>query len=176
MTTPYQFPTWTAGQDITAGQLSSMEPMFVITPAATTRPSVTTETADPYLSFPVVAGGVYVVEFEVAFSGLAAADISVAWIVPTGTSGFRQCSGPGSTSSDASADNITSRHGVHSYGAGIPYGCARNSVTLVQCFRETSAFTAGSSGSVALAWAQNVSNATGTVVQPGSWGRCTQLQ
>jgi hypothetical protein len=176
MSTPYQFPVWNAGQSITAGQLTQMEPQFIVTPTTTTRASTTTMANDPFLQFQVTAGGVYVVEFEVGYTGLSAAGIATMWNVPSGTNGFRSGIGPGSTSSNANADNIAAHLGAFTYNIVVAYGCPRNSTSLNEFLRETSAFTAGSTGTVALAWAQATSNATGTTVQAGSWARCTQLQ
>jgi hypothetical protein len=175
---PFQFPVIFAGQDLTAGTLQDMVPLFVVTPAATTRASTTIQASDPYLSFPVTAGGLYLVEFFVMYAGVSAAGISTSWIMPSGTSGYRTVLGPGTSSAASSnAGNVTSVNLAGAvFSTVLSYGCVTNIVTAYQNLRETATFTAASTGTCSFAWSQTSSSVTGTVVQAGSWGRMYELQ
>ena len=173
---PYQYPPLYAGERITASLLQGMIPQFVVSPADTTRAVTTNISADPYLSFSVTAGGLYLVEFDVLFGGVTAAGISTTWTVPAGTSGTRSAMGPGSSASGGSAANISLNLTAGVFSTVISYGCATNASTAYQVLREAAAFTASSTGTVSFNWAQTTSSATGTVVAAGSWGRMTELQ
>jgi hypothetical protein len=173
---PYQFPTLYAGERLTAGLLQDMIPQFVVSPASTTRASTTIQAADPYLAFPVTAGGLYLVEFNVLYAGVSAAGLSTTWIMPAGTSGYRSVMGPGSSASNATANNIALNMAAVVFSTITTYGCATNVVTAYENLRESAVFTAASGGTVNFAWAQSTSSATGTVVAASSWGRMYELQ
>jgi hypothetical protein len=170
--TLYQVPLITAGSRAVASAIGVTQLISKVN--STTRTSNVTITDDPDLSFPVVSGGIYLVEWGIYYSGLTAASINTQWDVPSGSSGLKAVLGPGSSASDSNADNISGRFGVHGYTTSIKYSCARNG-TNQQFATENSVVTAGSTGNIALMWAQAVSNATGTVVSGNSWGRCTRM-
>jgi hypothetical protein len=173
---PLQFPALFAGQRLTAGLLQDMIPQFVLTPANTVRATQTTQAADPYLAFPVTAGGIYLIEFNVAYAGVSAAGISTTWIMPSGTSGTRSVQGPGSTATSSNANNVTMNMASVVFSTLMSYGCTTNVSTAFQNLSENAVFTAASTGTVNFAWAQTTSSATGTVVAANSWGRMYQLQ
>lgn len=173
---PFQFPTLFAGQRLTAGLLQDMVPQWVVSPANTVRASTTIQAADPYLAFPVIAGGIYVIEFFVTYAGVSAAGISTTWIMPSGTAGTRSVQGPGSAASSANANNVALNMAAVQFTTVMQYGCATNVATAFQGLSEAAAFTAASTGTVNFAWAQTTSSATGTVVAANSWGRMYQLQ
>lgn len=171
-----QYPAWAAGQDITAASLTAMEISYVYKVAATSRASVTAFTDDPDLTFPVVAGGVYLIEWHMSYGGLAAAGFQTIWDVPVGSSGVKNCNGPGSSANNASAENIAGMYGSLQFTSQAQYGCARNATGSVQYAFENGIVHVGVAGNVALQWAQTTSNATADQLGIGSWGRCARLQ
>ena len=172
---PSQFPDIYAGQDITSGLLTSMLPQFAWVVSNTTRASTTIISADPYLTFPVVSGSVYVVEFTLMYAGIAGVGLQTEWLVPTGTGGSRTCVGPASNASNAAGDQELARLGAYLYSTPVIYAAARGGTGSPNTVLETSQFTAASNGNVSLGWSQAVSNTTGITMFAGSWGRCTQV-
>lgn len=173
----YQFPTILAGMSLTAALATQMERIMVVKPSDTDRASTTTLTDDPDLTVPVVANGVYFVEFGILYGGPTAADFKTAWSTPAGSSGLKAVLGPGSASGDdANANNITGRFGVHGLTTAIVYNCSRNGTGSIQGALENAVITVGgSAGNVTLQWAQNSSNVTADRVAGKSWARAIQL-
>lgn len=172
---PSQFPDIYAGQDITSGLLNQMLPQYAWVVSNTTRASTTIISADPYLTFPVVSGSVYIVEFEIMFAGIAGVGLQTQWLVPTGTSGSRWCVGPASNASNSAGDQELGRFGGFLYSTLVVYAAARGGTGSPNSVRESSQFTAASNGNVSLGWSQAVSNTTGITMFAGSWARCTQV-
>lgn len=173
-----QFPVITAGTRITADLLSSMFDNYVIKPADTTRASTVTPTADPDLvTGTLSAGGVYAVEFHIRFAGLQAAGLRTQWLVPSGTTGNKDTLGPGSANAVQTDANTTEmRWAVHGYGTQVGYTNPRNSVSLQSHLVEKALVSVGSTaGTVSLAWAQFVSNATGSLVVANSYVKWRQV-
>lgn len=170
-----QFPNIAAGQDVTTELLLSMVPQYAWVVSNTPRASTTTITADPYLTFPVVSGGIYVVEFQLMFTGIAGVGMNTVWLVPTGTSGYRTCVGPGSTASNSGGTNETATLGAFAYSTLVTYAAARGGVGSPNSVLESSQLTAASNGNVAIGWAQAVSNATAITMYTNSWARCQQV-
>lgn len=172
-----QYPAVSARR-ITTTLLSSMIDNYVIKPGDTTRASTTTNTSDPDLvTGTLTAGGVYAVEFHVRFAGLQAAGLKTNWLVPTGTSGNRDCMGPGSANvAETNANTTEMRWAVHGYSTAVAYTNPRNSTGAQVHLIEKALVTVGATaGTIAFQWAQNVSNATGTVVVAGSYVKWRQV-
>jgi hypothetical protein len=150
---------------------------YIIKPSDTTRASTTTVAADPDLVVPVVANSVYLIEFVVWFAGLQAAGFKTDWSVPAGTSFNKRVSGPGSANAiEGNANTTELRWAVHGQGTAVSYTNPRNSAGLTTYTVETAIATiAATAGNVTLRWAQNTSNATGTVVITGSHARYRQI-
>jgi hypothetical protein len=174
-----QYPVITAGTRITDSLLSSMIPQYVIKPADTTRASTVTPTSDPDLvTGTLSAGGVYAVEFHLRFASLQAAGIRTQWAVPSGTTGNRDTLGPAATNAANANDGVVldMRWAVFNYVTAVVYTDPRNSVTLQAPIIEKAIVSiGGTAGTVALQWAQNVTNATGTVVNAVSYVRWQQV-
>jgi hypothetical protein len=169
------YPTISAGQRITGALLQALTTQAAVKSSATSRVT-STVVNDPDLQFPVVAGGLYLVEFGVSYSGIIAGSLRTQWGVPSGTSGVRMCHGPGSTTNNADADNITGRFGGHQFTTPVTYSCARNSTSNTQALTETCYITVGSTaGNIVFQWGQATTNATATTVGIPSWGRCTRI-
>lgn len=174
-----QYPVITAGTKVTADLLNSMIPNYAIKPADTTRASTVTLAADPDLvTGTLSAGGVYAVEFHIRFGALSAAGIRTDWTVPTGTTGNREVYGPAATNATNATDAVVldMRWAVHGYGTAVIYTDPRNSVgNQTQIVEHAIVAVGGTAGTVALRWAQNVTNATGTVVNAVSYVRWQQV-
>jgi len=114
----------------------------------------------------------YLVRFRCRFSGVQAGGLRTNWSVPSGTTGNRECMGPSQTNAANANDGIVldMRWAVHGYGTDVAYTDPRNSTGLHTFLEEQSMVSMGSTaGPITLQWAQNVSNATGTVIQGDSW-------
>jgi len=143
----------------------------VIKPADATPRIVVTQVADPDLTFPVVAGAVYDVTFRFRWAGLQTAGLATSWSVPSGTTGNRECLGPGSGNAiQTDANTTTERHAVHGYGTVVNYTNPRNSVSLQTFSEEKALISVGATaGSVTLLWGQWTANATGSLINANSY-------
>jgi hypothetical protein len=168
-----QYPNITAGLRLTADVLNAMTPTWVIKPADTTRASTVTATSDPDLvTDTLTAGGVYYVKFVIRFAALTAAGLRTAWLVPSGTTGNKCVMGPGQTNAANATDAIVldMRWAVHGYATNCLYTDPRNSTTNQTFVIEEALVSIGSTaGTIAMQWAQNVTNATGTIVNNNSY-------
>lgn len=167
-----QYPVITAGVKLTADLLASMLPQYVIKTADTTRTSTAALANDPDLvTGTLTAGGVYDVEFHVIFGALQAAGIRTAWSVPAGTTGNRRTLGPGSANAtEANANTTEMRWSVVPYATAALYTDPRNAAASLTHLVEKALVTIGATaGPITFQWAQNVSNATGTVVSATSY-------
>jgi hypothetical protein len=63
----------------------------------------------------------------------------------------------------------------NTYGTSVAYTSPRNSTSLTFLKEEAVVAVGSTAGSVTLQWAQNASNATGTVVATGSFVRFRQI-
>lgn len=169
-----RYPSITAGQKLTADLLNSMLPQFVYKAANTERSSTTTVSSDPDLQISLEAG-TYFVEFFLIAGGVTASDIKTAWSTPSGSSGLKSVVGPGSTATDANADNISMRSGVHGFATEITYSGVRNATNQVFRIYEHGVVTVTTAGTLALQWAQATSGATASRIGAGSLMRVTQI-
>lgn len=166
-----QYPDVAGATKVDDVFLASMLDNFVIKPADATPRTVATLVNDPDLTFPVVANALYEVLFNFRWAGLQAAGLRTAWSVPSGTTGNRECLGPGSANVTQTDANTTEmRWAVHGYTTAVLYTNPRNSVSL-QTFTEEKAIVAvgSTAGSITLQWGQNVANATGSLIVAQSY-------
>ena len=163
------YPNWLPGMKVTAARLRDGIETVIVKPATTTRASTTALADDPDLTFSAAANAIYHVRFWCMFGSTTAADVKTAWTVPSGVTGNRTVDGPGSTASDASADNIAMRAGAHAYTTSITYSGVRNNVSNHFRVEEEAIVTVGSSaGTIALQWAQVASTADLTQLRADS--------
>lgn len=152
---------------------------FKIKPASTTRASTVTIADDNHLFTPTLqANKTYLVTFRLWFSGLQAAGLQTKWNVPTGTSGNKDVMGPATTNAVQTTDGVVAdmKWAVHGYGTAVGYTNPRNSTSLYTWCEETSMVDIGTTaGPVTIQWAQNASNATGTILQARSYVRWQQV-
>jgi hypothetical protein len=152
---------------------------FKIKSSATTRASTITSASDPHLFTPTLqAGKTYLITFRLWFASLQAAGIRTKWDVPSGTSGNKEVMGPAVTNAVQTTDGVIQdlRWAVHGYATEVGYTDARNNTGLYTWCEESSLVDIGATaGPITMQWAQNNSNATGTILQPRSYVRWQQV-
>ena len=138
--------------------------------------SVTSSTVlqnDDDLAVSLVTSGDYVVEGLLLVTGAQAGDIKVTFTVPASATGNMTFTGQivAATTNDSLSRNlaITDFTTPDFATFGSVSTSAANSVVI-----NGAIYTAGSSGTLQLQWAQNGSNGTATVVGKGSWLRVTK--
>jgi hypothetical protein len=164
------YPTIAAGTRITAALLQSMLPQTVYKPANTDRTATTTLADDPDLTVQLAANAVYQVEMRIYYAtttGTGAPLFKTAWDAPSGATGNRSCTGPGSAATDGGADNMAMHSGVHNFATTVTYG-GRNSATSQCVAIETGTITTSAAGALAFQWAQATSSATAVRVGAAS--------
>lgn len=166
-----QYPDIAGATKVDDVLLASMLDNFVIKAADATPRTVATLVNDPDLTFPVVANALYEVAFHVRFGALQAAGLRTAWAVPAGTSGNRECLGPGSANATQTDANTTEmRWAVHGYTTAVLYTDPRNSVSLHTHLMEKALVAVGATaGSITLQWGQATANATGSLIVAQSY-------
>lgn len=166
-----QYPTLGGGTRVDDAFLAALIDNYIIKPADATPRVAVTQIADADLTFPVVANAVYDVTFRFRWAGLLVAGLATSWSVPTGTTGNRECLGPGSANAaQTDANTTTERHAVHGYGTVVNYTNPRNSTTLQTWSEEKALLAVGATaGSVTLLWGQWTANATGSLINAQSY-------
>jgi hypothetical protein len=180
------YPTYLAGQRITASLLSSAQPQIVRKTADTSRSATTTRTADPHLAFDIVTNGVYVFDGWLKWDGDNAGDISIQLTVPTGTLGDWTLWGTGNNVIGASAvpalqSNTGDPRGYMVRSESLDVNNARSygalgtgGTPLAMVF--TGTVRGGSTaGTVSIDWAQASSSATATTLYTDSWIRFQRI-
>lgn len=172
-----QYPPLGGATRVDDNFLSLLIENWIIKPADATARVNSTLLADPDLTFPVVANAVYDVTFRFRWAGLLAAGLSTSWTVPAGTTGNRDCAGPGTTNAAVTDANATSmRWNVAAYGTAALYTNPRNSVSLSVFCEEKAIVSVGSTaGSITLNWAQWTTNATGSLLNAQSYARYRRI-
>lgn len=170
-----RYPTWLAGQTVTAALLSSMLPLEAYKTGNTDRLSTTTFVDDPDLTFDLEANAVYFVEFFLLMGATTAADIKTSWTVPSGAAGLKSVIGPGSAAVDANADNISMRTGVHGFTTQINYSGVRNATASLFRGYEHAIVTTFAAGTCAIRWAQVASDAAASRMSAGSYARAKRV-
>ena len=180
-----QYPTFLAGQRLTASLLTSSQPMTARKTSDTSRASTTTTTADPELTFELVANGVYIWDGWLKYTGIAAGDINIDFTIPTGALGEYTAFGAGrgvisatgtpgvlqANTADTNGYMIRTESNdisqARSFGAiaGTDFSLLMSGIVRVST----------TAGTFALEWAQAVSDATATVVYTDSWMRLQRI-
>ena len=167
-----RYPVIYAGQRLTGTLISSIIPDIITKNTTLTRASTTTLTDDPDLVASLEASAFYHVIFYIHYAALDVSQLQTAWTVPASASGVRSASGAawtlaGGAATAAAADGGYSRAGVHGYTTAVRYG-TRNSASNQCVAVEESFVSTSSAGTLALQWAQGVSNASPTSLSAGS--------
>jgi hypothetical protein len=137
--------------------------------ADTSRASTTTMTADPDLvTIPVVSNGVYIVEGSIIYSAIDSADLKCQFTAPTGAvmNWHGGCLPTGSTGAVGQyIYDCQTLPTIYTPGGGDAAGNGTSMILDIKGLLRT----AGTSGNFGFQWAQNVSNATATIVRAGSY-------
>ncbi|WP_225811344.1 hypothetical protein [Streptomyces spinosus] len=181
------YPTFLAGQRITASLLRSAQPMVARKTSDTPRIATTTTTADPHLQFDVAAGAVYVMDGIIKYDGPAAADFNVDWTIPTGTLGEWYGWGVGHSpviSWNSSTTLVTDSQQARGYPIRVEcndisqprsYGCLGLSLTPLTLQVWGTIRVGATAGTYALEWAQLASDAGAVTVYTDSWIRLQRV-
>lgn len=170
-----RYPTIYAGQRITGTLLQSMMPDEIQKLVNTDRASTTTLADDPDLTTTLDANARYFIEFEIWYAAtVASGGIKTAWTVPSGTSGNRSAMGLADSVSSTIPEG-SGRFGVHAFTTSVAYGDRQSSTNLIVAKECALLTTSSSSGTCALQWAQNVSDAANCRMGAGSLMRVTRL-
>lgn len=162
-----QYPTWLAGQRITASALTQMEPLlaykFVDEPLASS--AVLQNDNELFLS--VAANACYTLDCWIQFTATAGVDIKVAWTFPAGSTMAFAALGTGTV-------NFTD-HDASVVAGGTSRGARGNGATPQSINARGHLLTSGTAGTLQLQWAQNASNVAATTVLAGSWIRLNRV-
>lgn len=170
------YPTWYAGEDITADKLNSGFPVYA---RKTADESVTSSTAvqnDDELFFSVAANAVYAVTGWIKYSGPG--DLQIDWTTPTDALGEWVGFGNGTTVYTGTGGNAVTTD--TSSSAGYMIRTETNDVAQSRTFGGISTNTyavaiygtlrtGATAGTYQFQWAQGTSNATATTVYTDSW-------
>ncbi|MFE7072720.1 hypothetical protein ACFU96_21820 [Streptomyces sp. NPDC057620] len=167
-----RYPTLYAGQRLTGLLLQQMLPDVIVKGTNEDRASTTTVTNDAELVATLEANALYHITFFIHFAAIDAAQFQTQWSVPASATGVRSAQGAawtlaGGAATASAADGGYHRSGVHAYGTAVRYG-TRASASNQALAQEESVLTTVSGGTLALQWAQAVSNASAARVAAGS--------
>jgi len=175
------YPTFLAGQRITASLLRSGQEQVARKTADTSRSATTTTTADPHLQFEVLANAVYRWHGWIKYDGPTAADLNVDFTTPSGALGEWTAIGAGHSpvigSSNAPA-LITDTQDARGYlmrtetndvASARSYGCLGTGIIPLTLQMYGTLRVGSTGGTFSLDWAQLVSNATACTLYTDSW-------
>ena len=173
------YPTFLAGQRLTAGLLRSGQAQTLRKTSDTAITASTTPAADPHLTFAVEANAVYTWWGWVKYDGATGGDVLLSFTAPSGALGGWTGHGAGITvigaASTPTLETDTSRTN------GYMQRVESNDVTQSRSFGALGVGNAltvdmkgtlrvgSSAGTWALSWAQNSSSATATTIYTDSY-------
>lgn len=159
------YPTILAGQDVTAGLLTSMLPTIVVKAATEPITASTTMQNDDELFATVAANATYDVLLHLLHDSATAGDITIGWTAPAGavmTWGLIGAQSGETSSSTVANVNMQTRTILEA--ADLGGGASTGTYGLVHGALITSA----TAGTLNFQWAQRVSSATASNVRAGS--------
>lgn len=175
------YPTFLAGQRITAGLLRSSQIQTLRKTSDTSRAATTTTTADPHLQADLVANAVYIWEGWIKYDSPTAADINIDFSGPSGLLGEWTAIGVGSSpvigSSGAPALQTDTqdargymlRTETNDVTAARSYGGLGTGNTPITLHLKGTLRVGTTAGTWSMDWAQFTSNATATTIYTDSW-------
>lgn len=175
------YPTFLAGQRITAGLLRSAQEQVARKTADTARAATTTATADPHLQFDVAANAAYRWHGWIKYDGPTAADLNVDFTAPAGTFGEWTAIGAGHSpviGSSIAPALITDTQDARGYLMRVEtndvtsarsYGCLGTGGIPLTLQLYGTVRVGSTGGTFSLDWAQLVSNATACTLYTDSW-------
>jgi hypothetical protein len=156
---------WLAWGRGSAGSFALGSIVDKIKPSSTSRASTTTIAADPHLSINVVPG-TYKVDALIIYDADTAADLKLGWFAPASTTGAWW---PGGSDSGNTTFAATTRWGaLTDFSVSTLPVAGVGSGSVVACRPTGTAIVTGT-GQISLAWAQQATSATATVVRANSW-------
>ena len=161
------YPTFLAGQRLTAGLLRSAQSQVVRKTADESRSSTTTLADDTHLVFAGEANAVYVMWGWVKYFTGNTPDIKMQFTVPTGCLGEWAWMMPGAGTLAGSVNGYSIRtesNDVNVVRTGYGTSDTQQNTPVSGIFRLSS-----TAGNIALQWAQNVSDAAATILYTDSW-------
>ncbi|MEV1049673.1 hypothetical protein [Streptomyces sp. NPDC049887] len=142
-----------------------MIPLDALKGSSTSRASTTTVTADPELSVDVEANAEYVLDAYIRYSGSTAADITIQFTGPSGSSG----SYGGYMLDIGETVEAGAKRSIRTpINSARDVGCISTSTAMVMLIKGR-LIVGGTAGAFSFDWAQRVSNGTATVVESDSW-------
>lgn len=162
---PMAYPDILAGEDITAGLLTSMLPIIV--PKAATEPltASTTMQNDDELFASVAANATYSVMLHLFHDAATAADITIGWSGPTGaTMNWGAVVAHVNETSSGTVTQVSMQTRIISEVQDIGGGASTGTYSVVH----GTLITSSTAGTLNFQWAQRVSSATPTNVRAGS--------
>lgn len=168
-----RYPTFLAGQTMTAALMVASQPIVARKQADTSRASTTTTTADPELTFAVEANAVYVWDGWLKYFADPTPDMTIDFTVPTGALGEWSAfaAGQGTTTATVLGYSIRTDSSDVSQPRNI-YGTSDADMTAIINGMLRVSSTAGT---FSLDWAQGTSSATATVLYTDSWMRLQRI-
>lgn len=159
------YPTFAAGQRLTAGLLTASQWQTIIKTSDQTSASTTLINATD-MTVPLVANATYIVNLTACYGASTTADIKINWAVPTGTSLQRYTLGATVGTTDTTATTVVMRR--RSSTNATPGGDGTgNFVTYME---QIIARTASTAGSLQLQFAQNTTDsANATILRADSF-------
>lgn len=158
-----------AGDRFTAHAYNRSRPVFAWKTGSTSIASSTTEQPDPELWLPVEPFATYLVEAGFAFTGGTTGDIKIRFAVPAAAQGRRHTIGPALSTTGASGN---ARIAVYGWTTSVAYGTG---TTTVCAMEEGEISTESTGGILQVEWAQQVANATATVLETASYLRVQRV-
>jgi hypothetical protein len=175
------YPTFLAGQRITASLLRSAQPMTARKTADTARAATTSLVEDPHLQVDVVAGAVYTVKGIIKYDGPSAADININFAAPAGSLGewFGWGVGhspvisfnttPAIVSDSQQSRGYPIRTETNDVTQARSFGCVGTALTPLTAMIWGMLRVGSTAGTYALRWAQNTSDASAVTVYTDSY-------
>lgn len=161
-----RYPTLYGGQRLTPALVRQLTADMIWKTANEDRAATTTLTADSDLTTTLEASAAYLVDFELHYATLSLAGFQTDWTVPSGATGGRSSVSAGSA--QTSYLDVPGNFGVHAFSTAVSHG-DRNSSSNQLWLMERGIVTTTNAGTLAIRWAQDVSNAGNTRVGAGSW-------
>ncbi|MGP3686538.1 hypothetical protein ACTVZO_17830 [Streptomyces sp. IBSNAI002] len=156
------YPTWSAGQRVTAALLTAMQPITVVKTIDEPVTASTTLQDDNQLILPLEAAATYTVRGALFYDGqFNAGNLKLSWALPAGASIFWSANGPalGGAAAYASQAVTSGNISVGTYGTGG----SKTTASIV------AHVTTSAAGNMILRWAQDTSHATPTQIYAKSF-------
>jgi hypothetical protein len=168
------YPTWAAGQRVTAGQLLASQAKTLYKAGDTSRASTTASAADPDLTMAVEANATYIVDGLLVYGADPTADFKMGFTGPASAVFTWSCTGQDGTQTGTSSPVITDAQAIGTFAYILGGRSTGNTGKMTGRLRGTLT-VAATAGTFSLVWAQQVSSATATILYTGSFMRLLRV-